>query len=82
MTRPRTQWQTPQPRGLHERRHAEATAQATQLVELARETDLPITTVTAATAAGDDRRLRGIPVVGAKGVGGAINGTRPGATLE
>lgn len=27
---------------------------------------------------GDERQLRGIPVVGAPGVGGAINGTRPG----
>jgi len=30
-----------------------------------------------ATAGGDERRLRGIPVVGARGVGGAITGTRP-----
>ncbi len=27
---------------------------------------------------GDPRRLRGIPVVGARGVSGAIPGTRPG----
>lgn len=27
---------------------------------------------------GDEQQLRGIPVVGAPGVGGAINGTRPG----
>lgn len=33
-----------------------------------------------ATAAGDESRLRGIPAL-ARGVGGAIPGTRPGAAL-
>jgi hypothetical protein len=34
------------------------------------------------TAGGDEERLRGIPVVGARGVSGAIRGTRPGANLR
>lgn len=36
----------------------------------------------APTAGGDAERLRGIPVVGARGVGGAIRGTKPGANLR
>ena len=36
----------------------------------------------AATAGGDAERLRGIPVVGAKGVSGAIRGTKPGGNLR
>jgi hypothetical protein len=36
--------------------------------------------ITRATAAGDWRRLRGIPAVG-RGCGGAIPGTRPGENL-
>jgi hypothetical protein len=38
--------------------------------------DLPSSTG-GATAAGDARRLRGLPAVG-RGIGGAIPGTRPG----
>lgn len=34
------------------------------------------------TAGGDEERLRGIPVVGAPGVGGAIRGTKPGGKLR
>lgn len=34
------------------------------------------------TAGGDEERLRGIPVVGAPGVGGVIRGTKPGANLR
>lgn len=34
-----------------------------------------------ATAAGDERRLRGIPCL-ARGIGGAIKGTRPHADLR
>lgn len=34
------------------------------------------------TAGGDEERLRGIPVVGAPGVGGAIRGTKPGDKLR
>jgi hypothetical protein len=33
-----------------------------------------------ATAAGDERRLRGIPAIG-RGCAGAIRGTRPGVNL-
>jgi hypothetical protein len=36
----------------------------------------------APTAGGDAERLRGIPVVGARGVGGAIRGSKPGANLR
>jgi hypothetical protein len=64
-------------------RNAELDAHnAKQLARIARETgdQLPQRTVAGATAAGDERRLRGIPVQ-AKGVGGAINGSRPGETL-
>jgi hypothetical protein len=35
-----------------------------------------------ATAGGDAERLRGIPVVGARGVDGAIRGTKPGGNLR
>lgn len=45
-----------------------------QLVELARETDLPLPSK--ATAAGDVQKLRGIPAV-ARGVPGATRGSRP-----
>lgn len=42
--------------------------------------EITSTTITRATAAGDERRLRGIPIC-APGVGGAIIGSRPGAAL-
>ena len=38
---------------------------------------LPVQITLPRSAEGDPRRLRGIPVVGARGVGGAIDGTRP-----
>lgn len=66
-------------------RNAELDAHnARRLIEIAHETettDTPIATHRGATAGGDERRLRGIPVVGARGVAGAITGTRPGANL-
>lgn len=40
-------------------------------------TDTPLTPIRGATAGGDERKLRGIPAL-ARGVGGAMNGTRPG----
>lgn len=44
--------------------------------------DMPESTSTA-SAPGDNRRLRGVPVVGVKGgMGGAIAGTRPGDSLK
>lgn len=58
--------------------HQLAEAQAVQLVEIARDTDddTPLRADPRA-AAGDEQRLRGIPVVGARGVPGHIPGTRP-----
>lgn len=58
--------------------------QAELLAKIAREVDGDevFTRPSIATAAGDPHKLRGIPVVGARGVGGAINGTNPGAALE
>lgn len=41
----------------------------------------PTASAKGATAGGDERRLRGIPAL-SRGVGGAINGTRPGDTLR
>jgi hypothetical protein len=35
-----------------------------------------------ATPAGDEKRLRGIPVCGARGIGGAIKGSRPGDGID
>lgn len=50
---------------------------AALLITIAKETDdTPIRTVTRATPAGDERRLRGIPVI-AQGVPGHIPGTNP-----
>jgi hypothetical protein len=54
--------------------------QAQAIAAAVRESDTIFERPTHATAAGDERKLRGIPVVGARGVGGAITGTRPGAT--
>lgn len=57
-----------------------AIQQAKQIAEIIRHApdDAVLERPTIATAGGDERRLRGIPVVGARGVGGAITGTRPG----
>ncbi len=52
---------------------------ATMLIRIAQETsvsDLPIRQAQGATAAGDERRLRGIPCL-AQGVGNTIHGTDP-----
>lgn len=67
------------------RRHREHIELDRQLARIAIETNTDLPTppsVTRATLPGDKRRLRGIPVVGARGVGGAIPGSRPGDGLE
>lgn len=63
--------------------HQLAAAQAQQLVELAHETDdhLTIRSARGATPAGDEARLRGIPLQ-ARGVGGTIRGTQPHTALR
>lgn len=58
-----------------QRRDLEA-QQVRAVAEALRETGQRITAPRA--AGGDPTRLRGIPVVGARGVGGAILGTKPG----
>jgi hypothetical protein len=55
--------------------------QAELRAQLAREI-APATTVRGATAAGDTRKLRGIPVAGVRGAGVAIPGTRPTDALH
>lgn len=60
------------------RAHQLLQAQAQQLAEVLRDTDLPDERTYRATAGGDERRLRGIPAIG-RGVTGAIPGTRPGS---
>lgn len=57
-----------------------ATTLSVQLVELARETDLPLP-AKGATAGGDPDRLRGIPVAG-KGIPGVWNRTRPDQCID
>lgn len=58
-------------------RHHELQAQLEQqLHQIARETDTTPITNTTATAAGDSRKLRGIPAL-AHGVGSTIPGTDP-----
>ncbi len=59
----------------HELRQTQANILATILQEL--EPEHTIERVTIASPAGDEHKLRGIPVVGAKGVGGTIAGTNP-----
>jgi hypothetical protein len=56
-------------------------ANAQLLAQLAREADVhtPMRP-TAATAGGDEAKLRGLPAIG-RGVSGAIRGTKPGASL-
>lgn len=51
--------------------------QAKQSAQFARENDQPMPAAVGATAGGDAIRLRGIPVLGKFGIGGAISGTRP-----
>lgn len=62
-----------------ERHHATVLARITADLNL--NDPLPERPTTGRTPAGDERRLRGIPVVGARGIGGAIPGSRPGANL-
>jgi len=52
------------------------------MAEIAIETEREIPkALCCATAAGDERRLRGIPCI-ARGVGGTSPGTRPGAFID
>lgn len=65
--------------------HHLAQAQAKQLADIARDTateTITLKPVRGATPAGDEQRLRGIPVVGARGVGGTIKGTQPHRALR
>jgi hypothetical protein len=61
------------------RAHEQRQAQAACLAAVLRDAD-PIVLERAyrATAAGDSRKLRGIPAIG-RGVAGAVNGTSPHA---
>jgi hypothetical protein len=62
------------------RRRQESVALDRKLIQIANEVDATqpdCPTAPRATLPGDSRRLRGIPVVGARGVGGAIPGTLP-----
>lgn len=62
---------------LRVRHRREAEQLAESIAEIARDV-LPGTEMrAAATPAGDERRLRGIPAIG-RGVAGAIPGSRPG----
>lgn len=71
---------------LQQKHHDLAVTQAKQLAQILREVNIHVvavaTTTTIASPAGDEQKLRGIPVVGARGVGGAITGTRPGDRLR
>lgn len=61
-------------------RNAELDAHnAKVLLEFSREVDPPrAERGKVLSRLGDEKQLRGVPVVGAKGVGGAIDGSRPG----
>jgi len=63
-------------------KHAELDAHmAQQMLQIARDTgDAPIVDKVLSRL-GDERQLRGIPAL-ARGVGGAIAGSRPGTNLE
>jgi hypothetical protein len=63
--------------------HELVTAQAQLVAALAREADTPTLTkpVRGATPAGDELRLRGIPMQ-ARGVGGTMRGTQPHSALR
>lgn len=67
---------------LAQKHHDLAVHQAKQLARVLREVniDQPATANTRhiASPAGSELRLRGIPVVGAQGVGGTMRGCRPG----
>lgn len=67
--------------------HELRAAQARQIADIARETADQPTTLTRAhighrSPAGDEQRLRGIPVTGARGVTGTMPGTQPHAALR
>lgn len=49
---------------------------AAMLAQFDHEADIPDTTITGATAGGDEQKLRGIPAIG-RGCAGAIRGTSP-----
>lgn len=61
-------------------KHAELDAHnAKVMVQIARDTatsDTPIRTAQGATAGGDERKARGVPIL-AKGIGGVMPGTSP-----
>lgn len=61
---------------LWHRHHREAAAFDKLVAAIHADTDAPATPTHAATPAGDERRLRGIPCI-ARGVPGHIPGTRP-----
>lgn len=61
---------------------AELERQAKAAVRKALQTSAPGERKPVASAGGDVDGLRGIPVVGAPGVGGAIKGTKPGQGLQ
>ncbi len=62
------------------RRHRESVLMDRKAAEIARELDVDIpsrTELTAATAAGDAWKLRGIPAIGPRGAPSAIRGSSP-----
>jgi hypothetical protein len=61
---------------LAQTRHQLHVEQAQQLARIARDTDVTLERPSHATAAGDTRKLRGIPAIG-RCVAGAIPGTSP-----
>lgn len=61
----------------HELRAAQARLLADILLTLDPNDPRTLTTKHIASPAGSERALRGIPVVGAQGVGGTITGTNP-----
>lgn len=65
------------------RAHELKAAQARQLADILLELDIetPAANITSSSPAGSEKKLRGIPVVGAKGVGGTIHGTNPLSAL-
>lgn len=70
---------------LAQKHHDLAVHQAKQLARVLRETDVAVVetkTTTSASPAGHELRLRGIPVVGAKGIGGTMRGLRPGDSAK
>jgi hypothetical protein len=63
------------------RAHEQRQAQAATLAAVLRDADpIVLERTYRATAAGDERKLRGIPAIG-RSVAGCIPGTRPGGNL-